>query len=105
MTNAEKYLKPDMKIAMWKDYNFTGQKCKSIWQWLDQEAKPQLTEDEKVILSNIDKRYKQIRKIDGELQICTGSPSYNYHLFIEFDHLFQFIKERRRIRDKRIIRR
>jgi len=116
MTNAEKYLKPDMKVAMWKDYNQTGQKCKSIWQWLDQEAKPTLTEDERVILSNIkihdcSKVYslKITRACDNDLWLKVEGKSNKIKrlgIFIDinssisidqYSHLFQFIKERRRI--------
>lgn len=100
MTNAEKYLKPDMRVAMWKDYNQTGQKSKSIWQWLDQEAKPTLTEDERVILRNISKQFIKVGRDDANtiyfiFEEFTGK-EVKYYANV-FDNVFQFIKERKRI--------
>lgn len=61
-----------------------------------------LTADERVILRNLDKKYKWIaRDENGELYIYIGEPFKDYDLwrngvdscyFLLFNHLFQFIK-------------
>ena len=76
---------------------------KRIKQWLQQEAKPILSEAERVILENIDKEYKWIaRDKDKKLFIYRDKPSKNTR-FEEWlvdgksenmsivRHLFQFI--------------
>lgn len=104
--NCEKYLKDGVDIE-----NFTNSLCgfdenwdlrnimySGIKNFLKKEAKPILTEDEKVILRNITKEYLTIaRNFAGELS-ARNNDDWSY---IEvFNHLFQFIKERRRIRDR-----
>lgn len=106
MTNKDKYLKDGVDVMqMLHDYNQTGQKCPSVWKWLEQSIKPTLTEDEKVILRNIPKDYVKIRRakliIDekrmnyGPLEIVDDEGKY-WTLCI-LSHLFQFIQPRRRI--------
>ena len=105
MTNSEKYLKDGvdvegfiqelLKIQFFD--NATDIDKVRLETFFKAEVMPTLTEDEKVILRNIDKKYKVLEIENGELRISTGRPSYNFHLFTEFQHLFQFIKERRRI--------
>ena len=61
---------------------------------------PTLTNDERVILRNIDKRYKRIGRDSGDIQFCEELEYIGaWHNVYEFNHLFQFIKERRRIRN------
>lgn len=114
MTNAEKYLKDGVSgIKPLLD------KCREIGaidsgreyridQMLREQAKPTLTEDERVILRNIQKglfREGFISRTAGnELFVFIKETGETIELYI-FNHLFQFIKERRRIRNKRIVRR
>ena len=80
-------------MKVYKDYT-----CKELL-WERKEI-PQLTEDEKIILKNIPKKYKYIaRDKSGLIFLCSKKPSkcdyswigYNDIAF-PFDHLFQFIK-------------
>lgn len=66
--------------------------------FMEEQVKPTLTEDERVILKYIDNRYTHIQKDNG-LWIVNYADEYESELlsFEEYDHLFQFIKERRRI--------
>ena len=111
MTNAEKYLKDNASVEeMRKDFfdylvsdGVYGCNSKNIvqkWEdFLNTPTKPQLTEDERVILRNIDKRWKNIYRNSGgglELhEIYLGEEQMM--IFYSYNHLFQFIKERRRI--------
>ena len=80
-------------MKVYKDYT-----CKELlWE---RKEKPQLTEDEKVILKNIPKKYKYIaRDKSGLIFLFSKKPSkcdyswigYNDIAF-PYDHLFQFIK-------------
>ncbi len=71
MTNAEKYLKDGVDIKqmateMVDYFNFPpyeGIGEGSIEAFFDKEIRPTLTEDERAILGNIDKRYKHRRII------------------------------------------
>lgn len=126
MTNAEKYLKDGISdTEIWQAYVEHCQIHKRVvdsthfFKFFEEEAitlKPTLTEDERVILRNIrnDAFGKYIGRGDG---IRENTPTY-YNLYLRgdgetkayaigtiYNHLFQFIKERRRIRDSRIIRR
>ena len=79
-------------MKVYKDYT-----CKNLlWE---RKPKPQLTEDEKVILKNIPKKYKYItRDKSGLIFLCSKKPSkcdyswigYNDIAF-PYDHLFKFI--------------
>ena len=100
MTNADKYLKDGVDVMqMLHDYNQTGQKCPSVWKWLEQSIKPTLSEDEKVILRNIDKRYKFIARFENNLRLLSTSKEHSFvwTTISGFNHLFQFIQPRRRI--------
>jgi len=99
MTNVEKYLKDGVDIEeLYKDLK---EECgnraiypESMKRFFKKLIKPTLTEDEKVILRNIE-NYKEIgRDNDGDLYL-----QYNCKCFINsfFGHLFQFIQLRRRI--------
>lgn len=103
MTNAEKYLKDGVDIE-----NFTNSLCGFVENWelrngiknfLKKEAKPTLTEDERVILRNIDKKYKYISRGKGDIELYLRKEADDTcsYIFRGYKHLFQFIKERRRI--------
>ena len=80
-------------MKVYQDYT-----CKKLlWE---RKEKPKLTEDEKIILKNIPKKYKYIaRDKSGLIFLCSKKPSkcdyswigYNDIAF-PYDHLFQFIK-------------
>lgn len=80
-------------VKVYRDYT-----CEEVL-WERKET-PKLTEDEKVILKNINKTFKWIaRDIDGILYIYTSKPKKGITMWesdglpmISFDHLFQFIK-------------
>ena len=111
MTNAEKYLKEgvDIKEFSRNMFNYLVNRDEplkiKIENYLQEDIKPTLTEDERVILRNIPKNHTRIRrstykdKICGKelapLEIVNDGGKY-YTLYI-LSHLFQFIKERRRI--------
>lgn len=103
MTNSEKYLtvstKEFINAIINAQIDIGG--LYSLEKWLDTEAKPTLTEDERVILRNIDKRYKYIGRTDYDVTMqylyVNIEDGWKPHIIEEFDHLFQFIKERRRI--------
>lgn len=114
MTNADKYLKEGVDIAKLAreivELNYSNDICleDNITLYFRQEVKPTLTEDERVILRNIDKiKFKNIgRTTSGLLCLSDNNSDYkNLSISNLYDHLFQFIKERRRILYKRIIRR
>lgn len=108
MTNAQKFLKDGVDIE-----NFTNSLCRFVENWelrngiknfLKKEVKPTLTADERVILRNIPTKYWQkiCRDNYGVLEIRGESEEIDFHTdnisdFDEYNHLFQFIKERRRI--------
>lgn len=84
-------------IKVYKDYTLK----EVLWERKEPKEKPKLTDDEKVILRNIDKKNKWIaRDKSGELWIYEEKPeryiSYwdsNGELrFTLFNNLFQFIK-------------
>lgn len=104
MTNKDKYLKEEITEEdieqLAKDIgtfyeNNIGLLPIAVQQFFNELQKPTLTEDERVILKNIDNGFTKIRREHGEL--------YSYNKFtgseydVPFNHLFQFIKERRRI--------
>ena len=79
-------------MKVYKDYT-----CKELlWE---RKEKPQLTEDEKVILRNVPYDYKWIaRDIDGCLYVYASKPKKGITMWesdglpmIPFDYLFQFI--------------
>ena len=117
MTNAEKFLKDGVDIKelcngfskFVNENGWTGQTDCTLIDYLKQPCKPTLTEDERVILRNLEpKMWNTILREDN------GDIAFGYKLSKRYrslgrcefyNHLFQFIKERRRISDRRIIRR
>lgn len=113
MTNKDKYLKDGVDVEKFiteleleidrKQGNvITDYKLDvALHEFFESEVKPTLSEDEKVILKNIEfKDYMVIgRKESGDLYVNDkGNDSFNGTWFIMFKkHLFQFIKPRRRI--------
>ena len=107
MTNAEKYLKDGVKIedfAIWLSNALFERRIgvdiqpKAIVDCLANIIKPTLTEDEKVILRNIDPKYEFIGKNDKNfLYIRISADNGNFAerltgLDFVFPNLFQFIK-------------
>ena len=53
--------------------------CQKVKEWLEQEYKPPITEDEKTILKYVDKEYKWIaREFDNSLAIYKSKPFKGY---------------------------
>ena len=105
MTNAEKYLKDGVDIGQLArgitELSWSNDDCleDNITLYFRQQAKPTLTEDERVILRNIDKKYKYISRSKDDTQLFLKEEA-DYtcsYIFRGYKHLFQFIKERRRI--------
>ena len=117
MTNGEKYLKDEVVAKeLWKTFQVYYYKNKSkesdvekaFRHFFEEETEPVLTEDERVILRNIDtKMWNTILRENGEITFAYKlSRGYRSLGRCEwFSHLFQFIKERRRIFNNRIVRR
>lgn len=101
MTNAEKYLKVSTSefIEAIIDELIDIGGLSSLENWLVKEAKPTLTKDERVILRNIrEKENKYITRDKSGYLYITEKPFSMLALpFSIYNHLFQFIKERRRI--------
>ena len=113
MTNADKYLKDGVKLedfAIWLSNALFERRIgvdiqpKAIADCLANTIKPQLTEDERVILSNINiDNFNCIGKdkITSELYLAPfkdcSCDDRVYWFESMFSYLFQFIKERRRI--------
>lgn len=118
MTNAEKYLKEGVSAeefvkAVWgscynipeaegdKNYKNCMMYGATIERWLNELTKPTLTEDERVILRNINKKFNRIERNKFGFLILTENGCEKIgeamHTLNAFNHLFQFIKERRRI--------
>lgn len=115
MTNAEKFLKDGVDIKqmateMVDYFNFPAYEGigeGSIEEFFGKEAKPTLTEDERAFLSLLPFMFEKVGKDKlGCLYITYHKEDdrYQYSL-MPFNHLFQFIKERRRIFDRGLIRR
>ena len=115
MTNAEKYLKDNVSVEKFavglaryfRIHNTDTRTYLDIINgYLNKKAKPTLTEDERVILRNL-KQFNVIgRGADFIYVSLAESPTYkSERTYIPFAGLFQFIKERRRILNTRIIRR
>lgn len=113
MTNAKKYLKDGVNIKEFIDelHHFWWVNeydvREGIRKFLNAEAakeKPILTEDERIILKNIDRTYTHISRTYGDIWVGIGEETADSECkrVCVFNHLFQFIKERRRIFDKRI---
>lgn len=99
MTNAEKYLKDEASVEEF--LNAVIEHCSksaknSIETFLKAPIQPTLTEDEKVILRNIDKKYNTIgRNADGDLVVGNNgiNNGINWSYADIFNELFQFIRE------------
>lgn len=106
MTNSEKYLKDEVNVEEF--LNAIIEHCSkssknSIETFLRAEVKSTLTEDERVILRNIDTMYKYIYREYGSLRVSLRKNGEESEIFAMYDRLFKFIKERRRIRNKGVI--
>ena len=111
MTNKDKYLREGVSVeefitAFIKKENISiiSLEVDQINHFLKSEVTPILTEDERVILRNMqicDETLETIVKDkNGDLYVT----SRNFSKYISmYDHLFQFIKERRRILNKGVI--
>jgi hypothetical protein len=110
LTNSEKYLKDgvDEDEFVKELHYFWGANeydvCEGIRKFLHTQAKkpkPTLTEDEKVILRNINADFIDTisRNSFGELILHYAGTDNEVELHYLKDGLFQFIKERRRIRN------
>lgn len=99
MTNAEKYLTVSTKEFENAIINTQGdiEGLYSLEKWLETEAKPTLTEDERVILRNIDKKFLIIGRDEDSLYLAYNNIAEYTYNFEFYNNLFQFIKERRRI--------
>ena len=112
MTNAEKFLKDNASVEEFADkfITFCMQPTRTkttsymedIKDFLQEKATTTLTEDERVILSSTDSS-------GGKGNLCRDSRKKDLYIkkykngmvwiidFAMYNHLFQFIKERRRI--------
>lgn len=104
MTNKDKFLKDDVdveeltsKLIEYAYKEKEGNLFKITKGFFAQKAKPTLTEDERVILSNIDTFIVERigRNKESHLYLWIGKE--NKYILVGFDKLFQFIQERRRI--------
>ena len=96
LTATDDFIELDI-MKVYKDYT-----CKELlWERKEKEKqKPELTEDEKVILKNFPKHYEWIaRDINGHLYIYASKPKKGLTIWVgtglpmvSFDHLFRFIK-------------
>lgn len=112
MTNAEVYIGDEDLIDQFID-EFDEFACEQdcafeyhylkemLVRFFKKERKPTLTEDERVILRNINKRFNRIERNKFGFLILTENGCENVgeamHTLYAFNHLFQFIKERRRV--------
>jgi len=106
MTNAEKYLKDGVNIDeltfKFDDWHFKNSDVigygEALFRFLQAEVQPTLTEDERVILRNIEHPYKWIRRNHlGNLQISDKEDCAGLKWYINFtcyQNLFLFIKKR-----------
>ena len=107
MTNAEKYLKDGVDIEkmaeemvdLWNFPPCEGICPADIVDYFNMQTKPTLTEDERAILRNIsyDSEYKYIYRSLGMLYLSENERLTCADRLPGMHHLFQFIKERRRI--------
>ena len=115
MTNKDKYLKDNVSVEEFaksiakylyidKEFLYSQNDYTKIKEWTKNKIMPTLTEDERVILRNIDKAYRYIHREYGNLRVSLEEKGLESESFDMYDSLFQFIKERRRIRDKEIVK-
>ena len=114
MTNKEKYLKEgvsaekfanELATYLQKQDKTIGFQYYNICQFLMKPITPTLTEDEKVILRNIGKNFNIIGREENVGLKLKKEEHSTYYCMDMFSDLFQFIKERRRIRDSRTFER
>lgn len=94
MTNAEKYLKDGVKEQLIKELSIYGGE---LDEFFEEQVKPKLTEDERVILRNIknDDYGKYIGRggsLSFKLYLRGNDESRAYAIGTLYNHLFQFIK-------------
>lgn len=101
MTNKDKYLKDGVDVEElrkeFEDWYAITRRANTpanyLVEFLNETVKPTLSEDEKVILRNIDKKIKYItRDKSGYLYITEQSFSMLALSFSIYNHLFQFIQ-------------
>ena len=89
------------KVENCKENNDDCEKCKLNWLKAEHKELIKLSDAERVILENIDKKFKWItRDGDGSLYVSKIKPSKDYEIwrdgdsepFVSYNHLFQFIK-------------
>lgn len=110
MTNAEKFLKDGVSeeliadLANYIRIHNTGTRSYLgiLHTYFDKPINPTLTEDERIILRNMQKKKYIYRDEYGRLYVYHNKGRKDYqvmeYLQIEmYNHLFQFIKARRRI--------
>ena len=112
MTNAEKYLKDGVSVEEFCKgfYQYLVSKDKIsfgydksnvgayLQNFLNEQVKPTLTEDERVILKNIDTDYyPTIKRMGRTLYLVDKEDAHKEIEYMFKDRLFQFIQERRRI--------
>lgn len=106
MTYADKYLKDGVDVKEFNKELFkncvTGElfnyiNTTAVINWLNSEVKPTLSEDEKVILKHINKRFNTIQRNDFGYLILTenGCKSIGEAMcsFSFYNDLFQFIEK------------
>ena len=107
MTNAEKYC-PNSNISelenLFRHYNNYvlarewEHNPRTFREFLKKEAKLTLTENERVILRNINEKYIDTIRRNGFGELILHYAGTDNEASLHFyDHLFKFIKERRRI--------
>ncbi len=112
MTNAEKFLKEGVDVKQFAEMidtayikaDLDADVCESTINWLNKQVKPTLTEDEKVILRNL-QNVRYIGRTEGTGYLyATFNTIDNYSnrsditdIDLYFSKMFPFIKERRRI--------
>jgi len=105
MNNVDKFLKDGVKEEFIKAINeeldYAGNQF-NIEKFLNEQVKPILSEDERVILKNIDlQNFKAIGRQDGYLYLRYSSYCYEYEetdiksltFWYMYHELFQFIKD------------
>jgi hypothetical protein len=114
MTNAQKYLKDGVDIREfvneYADY-YVEETVKgpvvirvNLKKFLEEQVQPTLTEDERVILRNI-KNYNFIARDRGnDLYVSNKTGIHSEYIGGLFGSLFQFIKERRRISYRGVVK-
>lgn len=108
MTNKDKFLKDGVSVEEFCKgfYQYLVSKDKIsfgydksnvgayLQNFLNEKVKPTLTEEERVILDNIQPRYDAIGRSDKSLYVIAYNSKELFWIYKLFsNHLFQFIKE------------